>query len=66
MMVRVDGHEVAWREGMTIADLLRELNDAYPYALARIDGRAVVGREFDKAPVPDNAEVFLVSLVAGG
>lgn len=66
MMVKVDGKNLAWHEGMTVADLLRELNDSYPYALVRIDGRAVTGHEFDKAPVPDNAEVFLVHLVAGG
>jgi thiamine biosynthesis protein ThiS len=66
MMVRVNGKNLAWREGMTVADVLRELNDSYPYALARIDGKAVTGREFDKAPVPDNAEVFLLHLVAGG
>ena len=65
-MVKVDGRELAWYEGMTVADLLRELNDPYPYAWARIDGRAVTGHEFHKAPVPDNAEVFLVHLVAGG
>lgn len=65
-MVRVDGRELAWYEGMTIADLLRELDDSYPYALARIDGHAVTGREFAMVPVPDNAEVFLVHLVAGG
>ena len=66
MMVRVNGKNLAWREGMTVADLLSELNDPYPYALARVDGKAVTGREFDNAPVPDNAEVFLLHLVAGG
>jgi thiamine biosynthesis protein ThiS len=66
MMVKVDGKNLAWHDGMTVADLLRELDDSYPYALARIDGRAVTGREFDKTTVPDNAEVFLVHLVAGG
>ncbi len=65
-MVKVDGRELAWREGMTVADLLGELRDPYPYALARVDGRAVTRHEFDKAPVPDNAEVFLVHLVVGG
>jgi sulfur carrier protein ThiS len=65
-MVRVEGRNLAWYEGMTIADLLRELNDSYPYALARVDGKAFTGREFHRAPVPDNAEVFLVHLLAGG
>jgi thiamine biosynthesis protein ThiS len=65
-MVLVGGREIAWREGMTIADLLRELNDPFPYPVARFDGRAVTAQEFERATVPDNVEVFLVSLVAGG
>jgi thiamine biosynthesis protein ThiS len=65
-MVRVGGREITWREGMTIADLLRELDDPFPYPVARIDGRAVTAQEFDNFPLPDNVEVFLVSLVAGG
>jgi thiamine biosynthesis protein ThiS len=65
-MVRVDGRELWWREGMTVGDLLRELADPYPYAVVRIDGRVVTAPEFDKAPVPDNAEISLVHLIAGG
>jgi thiamine biosynthesis protein ThiS len=65
-MVRVDGREIEWHEGMTIADLLRELDDPFPYPLARIDGRVVTAQDFDNVPLPDNVEVFLVSLVAGG
>ena len=34
-MVRVDGREFFWREGMTVADLLKELGDPYPYAVVR-------------------------------
>jgi thiamine biosynthesis protein ThiS len=65
-MVRVDGRELEWHEGMTVADLLRGLADLYPYAVVRIDGRVVTAPEFDKAPVPDNAEVSLLHLIAGG
>jgi len=65
-MVRVDGRELEWHEGMTVADLLMGLADPYPYAAVRIDGRVVTGPEFDEAPVPDNAEVSLLHLIAGG
>jgi sulfur carrier protein ThiS len=65
-MVRVDGRELSWREGVTVADLLRDLNDRYPYAVARIHGRLIVARDFEKTPVPDGAEVFLIPMIAGG
>ncbi len=57
---------MVWREGMTITDLLKELGDAYPYAVARIEGRLISKPDFDKALVPKDSEVFLIPLVAGG
>ncbi|MGA3172865.1 MAG: sulfur carrier protein ThiS [Syntrophorhabdales bacterium] len=65
-MVTVDGRQIEWREGMTVADLLRELGDSYPYAAVRIEGHVVTGPDFGKAEIPDNVEVCLLPLVAGG
>jgi sulfur carrier protein ThiS len=65
-MVRVGGHELAWREGMTIADVLDELGDPYPYAVARIGERIVTAPHFGGASIPDGAEIHLLPLVAGG
>jgi len=65
-MVQVGNRELPWREGMTIADLLRELGDPYPYAVARIGDRFISNPDFDKATVPNNSEVFLIPLIAGG
>jgi len=56
-MVRVDGKEFFWREGMTVADLLKELGDPYPYAVVRISDRLISRSDFDKAIVP-NEERF--------
>ena len=65
-MVKVDGRELAWREGMTIADALVALGDTYPYAVARIGERIVIAPGFAAASIPDGAEIFLLPLVAGG
>ena len=65
-MVRIANREFAWREGMTVADLLEELADPYPYAVARIGDRLISSPDFDKAAVPDHSEVFLIPLIAGG
>ena len=65
-MIRVAGRTVAWREGMTVADLLRELNDPYPYAVVRVNDTTVIGPGFEQALVPDDAEVYLIPMVAGG
>ena len=65
-MVRVDGREFFWREGMTVADLLEELGDPYPYAVARIRERLISRPDFDKVTIPRDSEVFLIPLISGG
>jgi len=51
---------------MTVADLLKELGDPYPYAVVRISDRLISRSDFDKAPVPNDSEVFLIPLISGG
>jgi thiamine biosynthesis protein ThiS len=65
-MVRVNGREFSWREGMTIADLLNELGDSYSYPVVRIRDRLISEPNFKEATVPDNAEVHLIPLIVGG
>jgi thiamine biosynthesis protein ThiS len=65
-MIKVAGKSVAWREGMTITDLLRELNDSHPYAVVRLDKKYVSRPNFNKTTIPDNVEVFLIPMIAGG
>jgi thiamine biosynthesis protein ThiS len=65
-MIRVRGKEHPWREGMTVADLLKELNDPYSYAVVRIDGRVISRPNFEKTAIPDGAEIFLIPMIAGG
>jgi thiamine biosynthesis protein ThiS len=65
-MIKVADKTVAWHEGMTITDLLSEINDPQPYAVVRIDNQYVSRPNFSKTTIPDNAEVFLIQLVVGG
>ena len=65
-MIKVADHTVDWHAGMTISDLLIEINDPHPYAVVRIDQTYVSRPNFDKTVVPDNAEVYLIPMVAGG
>ena len=65
-MVRIAGREFRWREGMTVADLLKELGDPYPYAVVRISDRLISRPDFGNATVPNDSEVFLIPLISGG
>ncbi|HVN25404.1 MAG TPA: sulfur carrier protein ThiS [Syntrophorhabdales bacterium] len=65
-MVLVEGREFRWREGLTVAELLEELGDPYPYAVVRVNDAVVSGPDFERAKVPRGSEVFLIPLIAGG
>ena len=66
IVIEIHGRKVAWYEGMTVSDLLAEIKDTHPYPVVRIDDRYVSRPNFDKATVPDNSEVFLIPMIAGG
>ncbi len=65
-MIQVGGQQFSWREGMTIADLLEELKDPHPYVVVRINEQYVSRPNFAKTIIPDDAEIFLIPMIAGG
>ena len=65
-MIQVAGKQIDWREGMTVSDLLKALKDPHPYAVVRINEQYVTQPNFEHTLVPDNADVFLIPMIAGG
>jgi sulfur carrier protein len=65
-MISVNGEKHIWREGMTVSDLLKEINDSHHYAVVRIENKHVSRPYFEKTPIPDNSEMFLIPMIAGG
>lgn len=65
-MILVQGRKIPWKQDMTVSDLLGELGDQYDYAVVRIGTKIVCRPDFEKTPVPDGSEVFLIPMVAGG
>jgi thiamine biosynthesis protein ThiS len=65
-MIRVSGKQLPWHEGMTVSELLEALKDPHPYAVVRINEQYVTRPNFAKTIVPDNAQVFLIPMIAGG
>jgi thiamine biosynthesis protein ThiS len=65
-VISVAGKQFPWREGMTIADLLGEMEDSNSYAVVRVNDRYVSRPDFDKTVIPDDAEVLLIPMISGG
>lgn len=51
---------------MTVADLLKDLNGSHDYAVIRINDKHVSRPYFEKILIPDNAEEYLLPMIAGG
>ena len=65
-MITVSDKTVTWHEGMTVSDLLSELDDSHPYAVVRIGETYVSRPNFDQTIIPDGAQVYLIPMIAGG
>jgi sulfur carrier protein len=65
-MIHVDDSPLEWQADMTVASLLAQLEDTGFVSVVRLNGRLVSSPQFDKTPVPDNAVIRLLPLVAGG
>jgi len=65
-VIKVRGKDYPWRQGMTVADLLKKIGDPYPYAVVRINERAISRPHFEATLVRDNSEVYLIPMIAGG
>ncbi|MFH1991049.1 MAG: sulfur carrier protein ThiS [Pseudomonadota bacterium] len=65
-MIRVNGKPHPWREGITVAVLLEDLEGAHHYAVVRINDKHISKPYFEKTPIPDDSDVFLLPMIAGG
>ncbi len=57
---------IPWREGMTVSDLLKYGMDEAYFCAATINGLLVPEDRFDTSFIPENAEVWLLTVVGGG
>lgn len=65
-MISVDDKSHPWRESMTVSDLLKDLDDQYPYVVVRVNNKYISKPNFEKNLIPDNAIVHLMPMIAGG
>jgi thiamine biosynthesis protein ThiS len=65
-MITVGEKTLPWREGMTVSDLLRLMDQSHPYAVIRINEEYISRPNFDKTLIPDNARIYLIPMIAGG
>jgi sulfur carrier protein ThiS len=46
-MIYLDGKEMLWHDGMTVADLLKQIRDSHLYAVVRVNDTVVSQPNFE-------------------
>lgn len=65
-MLIVNDEPLEYDEGMTVADVLKKKNYIWRMLAVWVNGQFVPRGTYDKAPVPDGAEVKVLHMIAGG
>jgi len=65
-VITVNGNSVAWRKGMTVGDVLREMNYNFTLLIIRVNGELVKREDWGIFVVPDGAVVDVMHLISGG
>jgi len=65
-MIFVNGTKVEWKEGMTIADVMKIMKYDFVYITVTVNGRFVSPEEYEDFIVADNADVKAIHLHHGG
>ncbi|WP_457551117.1 sulfur carrier protein ThiS [Desulfobacula sp.] len=65
-MIEVNEKQVQWSENMTIASLLKTLDNVEFCSVVRLNGKLVSSPKFAETIIEDNAKMQLLPLVSGG
>ena len=65
-MITVNGEGLAWREGLTVRDVIGIRKFTFPLLAVWIDDRPVPRDAFDSTEVPAGAPVQITHMISGG
>jgi sulfur carrier protein len=58
--------KVAWEEGLTVSALLERFRYTFPHIIVKVNGEVVPREEYPARTIPDDADVWVIHLIAGG
>jgi sulfur carrier protein len=58
--------EVEWEEELTVSALLERFRYTFPHIIVKVDGEVVPREEYPTRTIPDDADVWVIHLIAGG
>jgi sulfur carrier protein len=58
--------KVEWEEDLTVSALLERFRYTFPHIIVKVDGEVVPREEYPTRTIPDDADVWVIHLIAGG
>ena len=66
-VIRVNNRdEIEWEEGLTVSALLERFRYTFPHIIVKVDGEVVPRDDYATRAIPDDADVWVIHLIAGG
>jgi sulfur carrier protein len=65
-MITVNGDGMAWREGLTVRDVLLHRNFCFPLLIINVNDALIQPKAYDATTIPDGADVQVIHLMSGG
>jgi len=59
-------HRLEWRAGLTVREVLRVMRYTYTHLVIRVNGEVVEDERYDAYRIPDESDVRVIHLIAGG
>jgi len=64
--ITLNNNPFEWKEGLTISDILKKKNYTFKMLIVKIDGKLIKKDKYDKAFIPNGADVKIIHLISGG
>ena len=65
-MIEVNGTKIQWLEGMTVRDVLKQMNYVWVHIIVSVNGQAIEQQDYNNYQIPDNAKVEVLNIFHGG
>jgi len=66
-VIRVnDRDEIEWEEELTVSELLERFRYTFVHIIVKINGEVIPREEYPIRTIPDNSDVWIIHLIAGG
>lgn len=65
-MIKVNGREFEWQEGLTVEQMLDKKRYTYPKIIVKINEKLILKEQYASTVIYDGDDVKVIHLLAGG